>query len=35
MWYGQLIADNMIFIHMEFKDLQQKRAGVRLEVQKT
>ena len=32
--YGQLIADNMIFIHMKFQDIQQKRAGVRLEVQK-
>ena len=32
--YGQLIADNMIFIHMKFQDLQQNRAGVWLEVQK-
>ena len=32
--YGQLIADNMIFIHMKFQDLQQKRTGVRLQVQK-
>ena len=30
--YGQLIADYMIFIHMKFQDLQQKQAGVRLEV---
>ena len=32
--YGQLIVDNMIFRHMKFQDRQQKRAGVRLEVQK-
>ena len=32
--YGQLIADNMTFIHVKFQDLQQKRAGVMLEVQK-
>ena len=31
--YGQLVADNMIFIHMKFQYLQQKRAGVRFEVQ--
>ena len=33
-WYGQLKADNMIFIHVNFQDLQQKRAGVRVEVKK-
>ena len=33
-WYGQLKADNMIFIHVNFQDLQQKWAGVRVEVQK-
>ena len=32
--YGQLIADNMIFINVKFQDLQQKRARVRFEVQK-
>ena len=32
--YGQLIADNMIFIHMKFQDLQQKQAGVRLQNKK-
>ena len=32
--YGPLKADNMIFIHVNFQDLQQKRAEVRAEVQK-
>ena len=32
--YGQLKADNMIFIHVNFQDLQQKQAGVRVEIQK-
>ena len=32
--YEQVKADNMIFIHVNFQDLQQKQAGVRLEVQK-
>ena len=31
---GQIKAGNYIFIHMNFQDLQQKRAGVQVEVQK-
>ena len=31
---GQIKAGNLIFIHVNFQDLQQKRAGVRVEVQK-
>ena len=34
MQYGQLMADNMNFEHVKFQDLQEKRAGVRVEVQK-
>ena len=32
--YGQLMTDNMNFMCVKFQDLQQKRAGVRVEVQK-
>ena len=32
--YGQLKAGNMTFIHVNFQDLQQKPAGVRVKVQK-
>ena len=32
--YGQLMADNMNFIHVKFQGLQQKLAEVRVEVQK-
>ena len=31
--YGSIEAGNMIFIHVNFQDLQQKRAGVWVEVQ--
>ena len=31
--YGQMKAGNVIFIHVNFQDLRQKRAGVRVEVQ--
>ena len=30
---GQIIAGSVIFIHMNFQDLQQKRARVRVEVE--
>ena len=32
--YGQLMTDYMNYIHVKFQDLQQKQAGVRVEVQK-
>ena len=32
--YGSIEAGNMIFIHMNVQDLQQKRTGIWVEVQK-
>ena len=32
--YGQLMTDDMNYIHVKFQDLQQKWAGVWVEVQK-
>ena len=32
--YGQLIAENITFVHIKFQDLQQERTRVRIEVQK-
>ena len=32
-WYGQLMTDGMNYIHVKFRDLQQKRTGVRVEVE--
>ena len=31
---GQLMTGNVNYIHLKFQDLQQKRVGVRVEVQK-
>ena len=32
--YGQLMTDDMNYMHVKFQDFQQKRAGVRVEAQK-
>ena len=32
--YGQVMIADMNYIHLKFQDLQQKRAGARIEVQK-
>ena len=32
--YGQLTTDGINYIHVKFQDLQQKRTGVRVEVEK-